>query len=338
MKALSKTLNNAYAIPTVIFVGSFLFSLQAGAINIPVLNLLYGTLSPNEETVLTVIRLPRVLLSCIVGASLAVAGAALQGLFRNPLADPGIIGVSSGSALAVGVAIVLVEPSTNYFGTFALSTASFLGGLLATFLIFSFAGTHGKMSVVVMLLAGIAFNSIAGAGMGFLHFISDDQQLRTLSFWAMGGLGGALWSSVVVAGVIAIPSCYFLARQAHSLNVMTLGDSEAKQLGVDSKRVRRSVIIWSALAVGAAVSVSGIIGFVGLVVPHFVRLVIGADHKIVIPVSAILGAALLALADSFARTMMIPAELPVGVLTSLIGGPCFLWFLYRDFGHLRGNR
>ncbi len=302
-----------------------------GAVSIPISSLLTGTLTEQQEAVLGSIRLPRALLAVVVGAALAVSGAVMQGLFRNPLADPSLIGIASGAALAVALVIVIFEPVSQVANLYGLSVAAFIGGLLTCLLIFRFALLTGAMSVTYVLLAGIAVNAIAMAGTGFLFHISDDQQLRTLTFWTMGSLGGALWPSVFVATTIVIPATIVLIRHARALNILLLGEHEATYLGVDSHRLKRNVIICTALAVGAAVAVSGIIGFVGLIVPHLVRLTIGPDHRLLIPASAFLGAIMLVVADIFARTIVAPAEMPVGILTSLIGGPFFLWLLIKQY-------
>jgi iron complex transport system permease protein len=255
----------------------------------------------------------------------------MQGLFRNPLADPGLIGIASGAALLVAVMIVLAGPFTGTFGLYGLSIAAFTGGLATCIVIFRFARLTGTFSVTYMLLAGIAINALAGAGTGFLTYISNDQQLRTLTFWTMGSLGRALWPAVIVCATIVIPATLLLIRNARELNILLLGEDEAKHLGVDSERLKRNIIVCTALSVGAAVAVSGIIGFVGLVVPHLIRLTIGPDHRLLIPASALLGALLLTIADTFARTIVSPAEIPVGILTSLIGGPFFLWLLVKQY-------
>jgi iron complex transport system permease protein len=307
-----------------------------GAVSIPFANLISGELTAGEEAVLSSIRLPRILLAIIVGAALAVSGAALQGLFRNPLADPGLIGISSGAALAVTLMIVLIGPLSGTLGLYSLSIAAFAGGLITCLLIFRFAGMTGSFSVTYMLLAGIAMNAIAGAGTGFLTYLSNDEQLRSLTFWTMGSLGGALWPAVMVAATIIIPATFLLTRNAQKLNILLLGEKEAHYLGVDSEQLKRIVIICTALSVGVAVAVSGIIGFVGLVVPHLIRLIIGPDHRLLIPASALLGAILLLVADSFARTLVAPAEMPVGILTSLIGGPFFLWLLIKQYAGRHG--
>ena len=302
-----------------------------GAFPIPALSLLQANLSPQEQAVLTSIRLPRVLLAVIVGAALAVSGAALQGLFRNPLADPGLIGISSGAALAVALMIVSIGPLPGILGLYGLSLAAFIGGLITSVIIFRFAGLTGTSSVTYILLAGIAINALASAGTGFLAYLSDDQELRTLTFWTMGSLGGALWPGVLICASLVIPATFMLYKNAQRLNILLLGESEARHLGVDSERLKRNIIICTAISVGAAVAVSGIIGFVGLVIPHLIRLTLGPDHRLLIPASALLGAIILIIADTVSRTLLAPAEIPVGIFTSLIGGPFFLWLLVKQY-------
>lgn len=306
-------------------------SASIGAVSIPLSEIVSGTLTDQQVAVMNSIRLPRVLLAVIVGGALAVSGAAMQGLFRNPLADPGLIGIATSAALAVAIVIVLAGPIAGYLGVYALSIAAFAGALVSCFVIFRFAKLTGTFSVTYMLLTGIAINALSGAGVGFLTYLSDDQQLRRLTFWTMGSLGGALWVSVIVAATIIIPSALILSRNARELNVLLLGESEARYLGVEVERLKRTIVICTALSVGAAISVSGIIGFVGLVVPHLVRLTLGPDHRLLIPASAFLGAILLLLADTAARTVVAPAEMPVGILTSMIGGPFFLWLLVKQY-------
>ncbi len=306
-------------------------AIATGAVDIPLSNLLTGTLTNQQEAVLYSIRIPRVLLAAIVGASLAISGAAMQGLFRNPLADPSLIGILSGAALAVSIVIVLVAPSSSFFGLYGLSVAAFVGALITGLIVFRFARLAGTFSVMYMLLAGIAISALAGGANGFLIYLSDDNQLRALTFWAMGSLGSALWPAVLVAATLIIPAALILIRNARSLNILLLGENEAKHLGVDSERLKYTIIICTAMSVGAAVAVSGIISFVGLVVPHLIRLTIGPDHRLLIPASALLGALLLIVADTFARTVVSPAEMPVGIITSLIGGPFFLWLLVKHY-------
>ncbi|MZR32270.1 iron chelate uptake ABC transporter family permease subunit [Sneathiella sp. DP05] len=323
-------------IPALLLLGLLLLGVAAvatsiGAVSIPLTGIIGADLTDQQMAVLSSIRLPRVLLAIIVGSALAVSGAAMQGLFRNPLADPGLIGIATSAALAVAIVIVLAGPITGYFGLYAMSIAAFVGALVACFVIFRFAKLTGTFSVTYMLLTGIAINAMSAAGVGFLTFLSDDQQLRTLTFWTMGSLGGALWVSVIVVTTIIVPSGLILIRNARELNVLLLGENEAQYLGVDVERLKRTIVICTALSVGAAISVSGIIGFIGLVVPHLVRLTLGPDHRLLIPASAFLGAIMLLLADTVARTIVVPAEMPVGILTSMIGGPFFLWLLIKQY-------
>ncbi len=313
------------------FVVVSVLGMSLGAVKIPLSGVVSLNLSDSHQAVLLNLRLPRVLLAAIVGAALAVSGAVMQGMFRNPLADPGLIGIASGAALAVAIVIVFSEYFSNVLGLYGLSVAAFFGAIGASLLIFRFAKLTGTFSVTYMLLVGIAINTLAGAGTGFLSYLSDDQELRALTFWTMGSVGRALWPSVFVAATIIIPTIMVLLRYARALNIFLLGEQEAWYLGIDSERVKRTIIICTALSVGGAVALTGIIGFVGLIVPHLIRLSIGPDHRVLIPASAILGACILIFADLLARTLLLPAEIPVGILTSLLGGPFFLWLLAKQY-------
>ncbi len=315
-----------------LLLGVVLLAACTGAVSIPLTQILSGDLTSAQQAVLYNIRLPRIALAVIVGVSLAVSGAAMQGLFRNPLADPGLIGISSGAALAVAVVIVLSGGAlSGLLGLYILGTAAFVGGLLTCLAIFRFARLNGQFSVTYMLLAGIAITALTGSGIGFLTYISTDQQLRALSFWTMGSVGGALWPAVGVAATVIFPVNMILIHNAQKLNILLLGEEEAKHLGIETEKLKRLIIVCTALSVGVAVAVSGLIGFVGLVVPHLIRLTIGPDHRLLLPASALLGAVLLLIADSVARTIVTPAEMPVGILTSLIGGPFFLWLLVKQY-------
>ncbi|MFP1900851.1 FecCD family ABC transporter permease [Lonsdalea quercina] len=274
------------------------------------------------------IRLPRVLLAVLVGVALALSGAAMQGLFRNPLADPGLLGVSSGAALGVGLSVVVPVALPAVIALYWPMLAAFAGGVAIMLLLFSLS-ISATSPLSRLLLAGIAINALCGAATGVLSWISNDQQLRQLSLWGMGSLGQAQWSSVAGVASLVLPCVWWLQRLARQLNLLQLGDEEAHYLGVDVRRTRRQVVILSAVLVAAAVAVSGIIGFVGLVMPHLIRITLGADHRWLLPGSALGGALLLLLADTLARTMVAPAEMPVGLLTSLVGGPWFLWLILR---------
>jgi iron complex transport system permease protein len=291
------------------------------------------TLASREALVILNIRLPRLMLGAMVGAGLAVAGALMQGLFRNPLADPGLVGVSAGAGLAAAATIVLgdrlLAGAVGKLPFAALPAGAFLGGLLTTTLLYLIATREGRTSVATMLLAGVALGALAGAMTGFLAFLSDDRQLRDLTFWSLGSLGGASWTKVwavapVIAALLAVTA--FLAR---GLDALALGEAEAWHLGVPVQRLKLAIIVLTALAVGASVAAAGLIGFVGIVVPHMLRLVIGPGHRALLPLAALSGATLLVAADAVARVIVAPAELPIGIVTAAIGAPFFLWLLLR---------
>ena len=297
-----------------------------------------GVANPTpEHLVFANIRLPRLLLGVAAGAGLGIAGALMQGLFRNPLADPGLIGISSGSALAAASFIVMgnlwFPDLPRSLGSWTLVSMAFMGGLVVTFLIYALAQSQGETRIGLMLLAGIAVNALAGAGLGYLSFLATDEQLRNIQFWLLGSLGGARWSAVVLVGTIVfIATCAGLTL-ARPLNAIALGEAQAVLLGVDVERTTRRAIVVCALAGGAVTATTGAIGFIGLIAPHWVRMVAGPDHRIVLPGSALLGAALVLAADAVARTAVKPAELPLGVLTAFIGVPMFLFMLR----HFRGR-
>ncbi len=288
---------------------------------------------PQQYQVIWGIRLPRVILGALVGASLSICGALLQGLFRNPLADPGLVGVSSGAALGAATMIVLggALPASIAagMGVFSIAAAAFIGGGLTTALVFRLATQGGRTSVETMLLAGIALNALCGAGTGLLVVFSNEGQLRDLSFWTMGSLGGGTWPALAVLAPCVVLVCLAAPRLAGALNAMLLGEAEARHLGIRTQQVKRIVIALTALAVGVSTAISGLIGFVGLVGPHLIRLTAGPDHRMLLPASALLGASMLVLADVLARTVMQPAEVPIGILTALAGAPFFLYLLLR---------
>lgn len=290
-------------------------------------------LSARDAAVLFQIRLPRVVLAICVGSALSLAGTALQGVFRNPLADPALIGVSAGGALAAAATIVLAGGSRGL--EFLLPFAAFCGAGAATGLVFWLARRDGVISVAGVLLAGIAVNALAGAGIGLLSYLGDDLQLRQLTFWMLGSLAAATWQQVIPAGVVMLAACCALLAQARTMDVFVLGEREAFALGVNPTRFTVRIVVLAALAVGAAVAVSGLIAFVGLVVPHMVRLMLGPSHRGTMPVAMILGALAVIAADTVARTIAMPAEVPIGLLLSLIGSPVFLWLLRRNQALIR---
>lgn len=275
------------------------------------------------------IRLPRVLLAVLIGMALAVSGALMQGLFRNPLADPGLLGISSGAGLAVAIAIILPLALPPLLALWLPTVAAFLGSLAVMALIFSFSRL-AQGNLARLLLVGIAINALCGAAVGVLSWLSNDQQLRQLSLWGMGSLSQAQWPMLTVCAAFILPALLLTQRRARHLNLLQLGEEDAHYMGIDVRRTQRELLVLSALLVGTAVSVSGIIGFVGLVVPHVMRFCLGSDHRWLLPGSALAGAILLLLADTLARTVVVPAEMPVGLLTSLLGGPWFLWLILRQ--------
>lgn len=281
------------------------------------------------------IRLPRVLLAVVVGGALALSGCVMQGLFRNPLADPGLLGISSGAALAVAFSIVFSVTLPGVLALYVPLLAAFAGSIAVTLLIFLLS-RQGFSGLSRLLLVGIAVNALCGAAVGVLSWISTDQQLRQLSLWGMGSLGSAQWTTVLVSASVMLPAMILVQRLAARLNLLQLGEEEAHYLGVDVLRTQRYLLVLSALLVAAAVSVSGIIGFIGLVVPHLMRFCLGSDHRWLLPSSLLSGAILLLLSDTLARTLVAPAEMPVGLLTSLIGGPWFLWLILRRRGGVNG--
>ncbi|WP_208437541.1 FecCD family ABC transporter permease [Bartonella taylorii] len=289
-----------------------------------------------DYLILIDIRLPRIILGLLVGSSLAVSGVLMQGLFRNPLADPGIVGVSAGAGLGAVLAIVIgiAFPASlaPFLEPYKVIIGAFLGGLLSTITLYVIATHHSFTSVATMLLAGIALGALSSAVVGTLIFIANDQQLRDITFWNLGSLAGATWLKVwltlpfICIGLLFSP---FLSR---ALNALALGETVAGHIGFHIQRIKNIAIFLVALMCGSAVAVSGGIGFIGIVVPHILRQLIGPDHCYLIPCSALLGAALLVFADTFARLIVAPAELPIGIVTALFGAPFFLWILIRKRG------
>lgn len=289
----------------------------------------------NMPGVLWMIRLPRVVLSVLIGAGLGLAGASLQGLFRNPLADPGLIGVSSGASMAAVVMIIVQNalpvfqhaPILNYY---ALNMAAFAGAVITTLVIFRVARTGGQAVISTLLLAGIAVRALCESVVGLMTYLANNEQLRSISFWSLGSLGGASWQTVGgVAPFILIP-LIMLPRLAPALNLMALGEREAMHSGVRIPKLKALLVVLATMAVAAGVAVAGIIGFIGLIVPHMVRQFTGPDYRLLIPGAALSGAVLLTVADLLSRTIVAPAELPVGIITAIIGAPFFLWLIIKE--------
>jgi iron complex transport system permease protein len=271
-----------------------------------------------------------------VGAVLAILGAVMQGLFRNPLADPSLIGVSGGASVGASIVIVVAGGAmlSPLAGLSMVALGAFIGGVITTLLVYRVATSSLGTSVTTMLLAGIAIGAIAGAFNSLLSYFSDNQMLRQISVWQMGNLGGANWQKASLMAAVSLIIFALLPSHAKSLNAFLLGESEARHLGIDVQRIKRQLIFLTALGVGVSVALAGLIGFVGLVIPHMVRLLIGPDHRALLPASALAGASLLLIADSIARVVVLPAELPTGILTALLGAPFFVVLLLKQRGEV----
>ena len=310
-------------------------SLESGASGVSLLDLVTGRVE-NEALagiILWEVRLPRIAMGAAVGAALAVSGAVMQGLFRNPLADPGIVGVSAGAGLGAVTAIVLgglLPPAVQaVLGIYTVPVAAFLGGWASVLVLYAVATRGGRTSVATMLLAGIALGALSGAVSGLLVYAADDQQLRDLTFWGLGSLAGATWAKLLTAAPIIVVAMAGAVMLGRGLNALSFGEATALHLGVPVQRVKNLAILTVAAATGAAVAVSGGIGFVGIVVPHLLRLATGPDHGPLLVNCALLGASLLLGADMIARLVIAPAELPIGIVTAVLGAPVFLWILLR---------
>ncbi|MBC8943887.1 MULTISPECIES: FecCD family ABC transporter permease [Xenorhabdus] len=322
--------------------GILLFILAISSANMGALPLSFKTLwessldDPRWQIWLN-IRLPRILLAILIGGALAVSGAIMQGLFRNPLADPGLLGISSGAALTVAIMIVVPTFLPFSFSDNMLSEnialyghviAAFGGSLLISLLIFSLNKySHGNLSK--LLLAGIAINALCMSFIGVLSYISNDQQLRQFTIWMMGSLSQIEWPTLIIAASIIIPVSLLALSQSRKLNLLQLGDEEAHYLGINVQQTKFQLLLLSALLIGCAVALSGVISFIGLVIPHLARLRFGGDHSWLLPISALGGACLLLTADTLARTLVAPAEMPVGLITGLIGAPYFLGLILK---------
>ncbi len=281
---------------------------------------------PQGEATLWTVRFPRVVMAVLVGAALAVAGALMQGVFGNPLAEPSVVGVSSGAAVAAAAAIVF---GLGFAGPWTTAMSAFVGGLLTTLLVYLLSRADGRSEVVTLVLTGIAVNAVAGALLALLMFVGDTQAREQIVFWQLGSLNGSRWEYVAVVAPLTAFGVAVAWGQAHRLDLLSLGERPARHLGVHVERLRITLITVVALLTAAAVSFCGIVAFVGLVIPHLVRMVTGPGHRLVVPASMLAGALVLVLADLAARTLVPYADLPLGMLTSLVGGPFFFWLLWR---------
>jgi iron complex transport system permease protein len=325
-----------------VLIVTVLVAATIGAAGIPMRRLLAAaglaagdpTLIERDRLVLWSIRLPRIIMACMVGAMLAAAGAIMQGLFRNPLAEPGLVGVSAGAALAAASTIVLGDRILAAGGIAlpfaALPITAFAGALVTTALLYRLATREGRTSIATLLLAGLAIGALAQAAIGLLVFMADDRQLRDITFWTLGSLSGSTWEKAATIAPFFVALLLSLPFIANGLDLMVLGEAEAFHMGVAVERLKRAAIVLVAAAAGAAVAFAGIIGFVGIIVPHLLRLALGPGHRVLLPAALCFGAILLLGADTLARVVVTPAELPIGVVTAILGAPFFLVLLLRQ--------
>jgi len=288
----------------------------------------WGTMPthPQGDNTLWQVRFPRIAMAIVVGAALSTAGALMQGIFGNPLAEPGVVGVSTGAAFAAAVVIVF---EINVIGTWTTAAFAFVGGLVTTLVVYALSRSEGRTEVVTLVLTGIAVNAVAGAGLALMIFLGDTQAREQIVFWQLGSLNGTRWDHVGVVTPLVVVGMVGAMLMSRKLDVLSLGDRAARHVGIDVERLRLVAIVLVALLTAAAVSFAGIIAFVGLVVPHLIRMLVGPGHRILVPASALAGAVLLLGADLIARTAVAYADLPIGMLTSLVGGPFFFWLLRR---------
>jgi iron complex transport system permease protein len=290
-----------------------------------------SAINESDFYVLFELRLPRIIMAILVGSGLAVAGTCLQGIFKNPLASPDLIGVTSGSILFAAVTIVLGGYIKNFVPEIIhyslLSIMAFVGAMCSTVFVYKISSHQHKTNVTILLLAGVAISALCGAATGLLTYLSTEEELRNLTFWTLGSIASANWDKILILSVVILVSFFFLIRKGKTLNAMMLGEKDAEHLGINVEKTKKQIIIFSALLVGTIVAFSGTIGFVGLIVPYILRLIFKSNYVIILPLSAFLGAILVIVADTISRTVVAPSEIPIGILTSLMGAPVFISIL-----------
>lgn len=290
---------------------------------------LWPQLNQLQINIVTDIRLPRLCLALLVGAVLAQTGAATQALCRNPLADPSVIGISAGAAV-VAVALIAFAPKLAINAEAILPYGAFCGALLVTFMVYQFARSAQGIQVVTLILIGVAINALSFALIGLFSFYADDSSLRLINYWTMGSLAGASWSSLTTALPLFAISIIGLWLKRDEMNLLLLGEMEARYAGINISRLKNQIVLFVAVGVGAAVALTGLIGFIGLVIPHLTRLLVGANMRAMAPVCLLLGALVILASDWIARIIVLPAELPIGIVTALLGAPVFIWLLKRQ--------
>ncbi|MBZ9634944.1 FecCD family ABC transporter permease [Clostridium sp. FP1] len=296
---------------------------------IPIVNNFVSTdgIKSTSITILLNLRLPRILLACLVGSALSVVGTSFQGIFKNPMADPFVLGVSSGAALGATITMVFLK-ETHFFGMSMVALTAFIGAIITTFLVYNIARVGTKVPVATLLLAGIAMNYLLSSIISLMMTFNSDN-IEQIVMWTMGSFSTAGWNEVILLSIVVVPSILFISTFSRDLNIMLLGEDSARSLGIDVNGFKKYIFVISTLMVAAVVSVSGIIGFVGLIVPHAIRMIFGSDNRVVIPFSALGGAIFLIICDTLARVVVPPSEIPVGIITSIFGVPFFIYLLYR---------
>ncbi len=293
-----------------------------------------GSLSDADRFVLLELRLPRIVMAILMGSALAVSGTCLQGMFRNPLATPDLLGITSGASLFAALSIVLGSSLKPYLPEAVqfsmLSIMAFAGALITMVAVYNISTTNGRTNVVIMLLSGVAITALGFAVTGFLIYISKEEQLRDLTFWNLGSLSGATWSKNLILAIIISIAYLVLIRKGKALNAMMLGERDAQHLGIPVEKIKKQIVLFTALMVGTSVAFAGTIGFVGLIVPYILRLLFKSNYNIILPLAAVTGAALLLTADTISRTVAAPGEVPIGILTAFMGAPIFIVILIKN--------
>ncbi|SFJ72589.1 FecCD family ABC transporter permease [Myroides guanonis] len=293
----------------------------------------HSQLSTTDLYVLKDIRIPRIIMAILIGSGLAVSGTSLQGMFKNPLASPDLIGITSGAVLFAAVTIVLgsyiraLIPEFLHYSL--LSLMSFIGSILTMSFVYKMSSTNGKTNIAVLLLSGVAITALTGATTGLLTYLSTDEELRNLTFWTLGSLAGSNWTKVAILSIVILISLGALINKGKALNAMMLGEKDAEHLGVNVEKLKKRIVLFTALMVGTSVAFSGTIGFVGLIVPYILRLLFKSNYYMILPLSALCGSILLLVADSLSRLLVAPSELPIGILTAIMGAPVFIAILIR---------
>jgi len=293
-----------------------------------------GTIPDSDRFVLMDLRLPRIIMGVLIGSALAVSGTCLQGMFRNPLASPDLLGITAGASLMAAITIVLGSHIKPYipeaFHFSILSVMAFVGALLTMILVYRISTIEGRTNVVVMLLTGVAITALGFAIMGLLIYISKEEELRDLTFWNLGSLGGATWIKNGILAVVIVCSYLVLLPKGKALNAMMLGEKDAQHLGIPVERIKKQIVILTALLIGTCVAFAGNIGFVGLIVPYILRLIFKSNYRVILPLAAIFGSILLVSADTISRTIAPPSEIPIGILSAFMGAPIFITILVKS--------